>query len=66
MNFNGIFRKNVTYDNIRSHQKSGLCPLSRKHNFGKTTRGRGQIASTTFLGFRYRHNTTKLYVELKI
>ena len=40
MNFNEIFRKNVTHNNIKSHQKSGLHPLSRKHNIGKTT-GRG-------------------------
>ena len=30
MNFNEIFRKNITCDNIKSHQKSGLLPLSRK------------------------------------
>ena len=35
MNFNEIFRKIVTYDNIKSHQKSGLLPLSRKKNFRK-------------------------------
>ena len=39
MNFNEFFRKNVTYDDIKSHPKSGLQPLSRKHNFGKTTDG---------------------------
>ena len=39
MNFNEIFRKNVTYDNIKSHQKSGLHPLSRKYNFGRTIEG---------------------------
>ena len=37
MNFNEIFRKNVTCDNIVSHKKSELYPLSRKHNFGKNT-----------------------------
>ena len=39
INFNKIFGKNVTYDKIKSHQNSGLHPLSRKHNFGKTTEG---------------------------
>ena len=39
INSNDTFRKNVTYGNIKSHQKSGSHPLSRKHNFGKTTRG---------------------------
>ena len=28
-----------TYNNIKSHQISGLHPLSRKHNFGKITWG---------------------------
>ena len=27
-NFNEIFRDNVTYDNIKSHQKPGLQPFS--------------------------------------
>ena len=35
LNFNDIFRKIVTYDNMKSHKKSGLHPLSRKRNFGK-------------------------------
>ena len=40
MNFNEIFRKNdVTYDNIKSYKTAELRPLSRKHNFGKTTGG---------------------------
>ena len=41
MNLNEIFRKNAAYDNIKSHQKSKLHPVSRIHKFGKTTRGRG-------------------------
>ena len=41
-NFNKIFRKNVAYDNINSHQKAGFYPLFRKYIFGKTTGG-GQI-----------------------
>ena len=28
-------QENVTYDNLKSHKKSGLHPLSRKQNFGK-------------------------------
>ena len=28
--FNEIFRKDVTYDNIKSHKKSGLQPLGRR------------------------------------
>ena len=41
MNFNDIFRKNVNCDNIKIHKRTELCPLSRKHNFGKTTGGLG-------------------------
>ena len=29
-NFNGIFKKDVNYDNIKSHKKAGLHPLSEK------------------------------------
>ena len=36
MNFNEIFRKNMIYENIKSHQKAGLDPLFRKYIFGKT------------------------------
>ena len=39
MNFNEIFRKNVTCDNIKSHQTSGLHPLFTKNNFEKNTAG---------------------------
>ena len=39
MNFNEIFRKNLTYDDIKSHQKSGFHPHSRKRIFGKTIVG---------------------------
>ena len=33
------FRKDVTYDNIKSHKKAGLHSFSRKHIFEKTTGG---------------------------
>ena len=49
-NFNKIFRKNLCYDNIKSHKKPGLYPLFRKYNFGKTTRGGRQIDPQAFLG----------------
>ena len=39
-NFNEIFWKDVPYDNIKSHKNQSFT-LSRKHIFGKTTRGRG-------------------------
>ena len=34
--FQRNFQENVNCDNIKSHKKSGLHPLSRKHNFGTT------------------------------
>ena len=37
-NFNKMFRKDVTYDNIKSHKKKELHPLSRRYIYGKTTR----------------------------
>ena len=36
-NFNEVFMKNVTYDNIKSHKEAEVYPLSRKYIFGKTT-----------------------------
>ena len=36
MSFNEIFKKNVTCDNIKSDNKSGLHPLSGKRNFKLT------------------------------
>ena len=41
-NFNEIFRKDVTYDNIQSHKKTGFHPLFRRYIFGRAT-GRSQI-----------------------
>ena len=35
-NFIEIFRKDVTYDNIKSHKKTELHPFSEKHIFEKT------------------------------
>ena len=36
-NFNGYFRKHVTYDNTKIHKKTGLYPLSIKPIFKKAT-----------------------------
>ena len=38
-NLNEIFRKDLTYDNIKSHKKPGFHPLFRGCIFGKTTGG---------------------------
>ena len=42
-NFNEIFGKDVAYDNIKSHKKPGVYPLSERCSFGKTTGGGGQM-----------------------
>ena len=36
-NFNEIFRKDLTYDNIKSHKKLAFNPLFRRYIFRKTT-----------------------------
>ena len=36
-NFNEIFRKDVTYDNIKGHKKTGFYPSFRRYFFRKTT-----------------------------
>ena len=36
-NFNEIFKKGLTYDNIKSHKTPVFHPLFRRHVFGKTT-----------------------------
>ena len=46
-NINEIFRRDVTYDNIKSHKRAGPHHLSEKYLFEKTT-GEGQIKG--FLG----------------
>ena len=38
-NFNEVFGKVVTYDNIKSYKKQGLHPFSRRCIFGKPTGG---------------------------
>ena len=39
-NSNEIFRKDVTYDNIKSHKRADLHPFSKKHIFGRTASGK--------------------------
>ena len=38
-NFNEIFRKDVNYDNIKSHKKTEFQYLFRRYIFQKTTQG---------------------------
>ena len=51
-NFNEIFRKDVTYDNIKSHEKPGIHNFSEKHIFGKTTGWESNPSPPAFLGLR--------------
>ena len=48
-NFNEIFKKNMTYNNIKSHKKARLYRLSEKYIPGKTTGGVNSTAPA-FLG----------------
>ena len=56
-NFNEIFRKDVAYDNIKSHKKPGLYPLSTRDTFGKTTNllrvNAGIVNNNAFESFKY-------------
>ena len=35
-NFKEIFRKDIAYNDIKSHKKPGFLPLLRRYIFGKT------------------------------
>ena len=52
-NFNEIFRKDVPYDNFKSHKKPGFHPLFRRYNFQKTSGGI-KLTPTPFLPSRFR------------
>ena len=41
-NVNEIFRKDVTYGNVKSHKNTGFHPLFRRYSFEKPLE-RGQI-----------------------
>ena len=57
--FQWNFRKDVTYDNIKSHQKKpGLHPLSRRSIFGKTAGG--QFNEMSFLSMQMSFLTTSV------
>ena len=57
--FNEIFRKDVTYDNIKSQQENqDSTPLSRRSTFGKTTGG--QFDEMSFLSMQMSFLTTSV------
>ena len=47
---NEIFRKVVTYDNIKSHKKPGLHPVPKRYLFEKTTGGGSNCSPQPFKG----------------
>ena len=57
-NLNEISRKDVAFDNIKSHKKPGFHPLCRRYIFRKSTEGRGEGgggrggSTQPFLGLR--------------
>ena len=51
-NFDEIFRKDVPYDNIKSHKKSGLHTLSRTYIFGEIPECGVKLSSPAFLGLK--------------
>ena len=64
--YNEIFRKDVTYDNIKSYQKPGLHLLSEKHIYRKTTGGGGgqiELPSLARL-FRVKVTSPKIVREM--
>ena len=53
-NFNEVFRKYVTYDNIKSHKKQGFHPLFRRNIYRKVTEGvKVTLPAPIFLGLKY-------------
>ena len=58
-NFNEIFRKDVTYENIESHKKAWLQPLSRGCIFRKNTGGVKFISPSL-----YRANVSEEFSEI--
>ena len=49
MNFNQVFKGNVTYDIVTSQWKAGLPPLPRKYIFGEKNHGGDQLTVPAFL-----------------
>ena len=61
-NFNEIFGKEVTYDNIKSHKKVGSHPHFRRQISGKTTRV-GSGVPPAFLGLMHKVNLTDVHIS---
>ena len=61
-NLHEIFRKDVTYDNIKSHKKTGFHPLFSRYIFGKTT-GESQTDPPVVLGLKCKFETFESWVK---
>ena len=60
-----IFRKDVTYDNIKSRKKTGFHPLFKGYIFGKTTGGVNLTpSSSSFLRLSSVHTYTRKLIWL--
>ena len=62
-NVNQIFRKNVAYDNIKSHKKERLQPFSLKETFGRITEVGGGGVKLTHPSFLKLKNRPLGYLE---
>lgn len=52
--FNEIFTKEVIYDNLHSHEKSGFHPLFGRYIFGETTQQEREEGQFEFyLNFKF-------------
>ena len=54
MNFNEIFGKNVAYDDLTSHKKTGFRPLFRKRIFGRPVGRVGVGLGRSVVGVNHR------------
>ena len=52
MSFNEIFRKDVSYDNIKRHKKTRFHPFIRRYIFRETTGGSNWPPPPAVLGLR--------------
>ena len=64
-NFNEVFRKDGTYDNIKSHKKSqGSSPSLQKIYFWKNRRAKGDTSRVKPLIDSYVYITSLLYCQM--
>ena len=62
-NFNETFRKDVSYDNIKSHKETELYSPFRKYSFGKTTWGSNLPSNISKLIVSFEKKNVKFRTE---